>query len=152
MECGRGRKDGGLRRGNVPGYPPGRLGDEMEELADVQNGEHVHSDRQSDTRLEGSQVGYWLLLLAAIYKLKYQEFQPHKAILQGYVEHVSSEQSIELRQRCLNLLTTYDPNQVVGGLEIGFQLIGWACAEAQISPLAPAEFDLEQMKRKGLTQ
>jgi phosphoribosyl-AMP cyclohydrolase len=141
-----------LLQEHSPAYLAARLADELQELADVQNGEHVHSDRQSDTRLEGSQVGYWLLLLAAIYKLKYQEFQPHKAILQGYVEHVSAEQSIELRQRCLNLLTTYDPNQVVQGLEIGFQLIGWACAEAQISPLAPAQFDLEQMKRKGLTQ
>ena len=141
-----------LLQEHSPAYLAARLADELQELADVQNGEHVHSDRQSDTRLEGSQVGYWLLLLAAIYKLKYQEFQPHKAILQGYVEHASAEQSIELQQRCLNLLTTYDPNQVVQGLEIGFQLIGWACAEAQISPLAPAEFDLEQMKRKGLTQ
>jgi len=141
-----------LLQEHSPAYLAARLADELQELADVQNGEHVHSDRQSDTRLEGSQVGYWLLLLAAIYKLKYQEFQPHKAILQGYVEHVSAEQSIELRQRCLNLLTTYDPDQVVQGLEIGFQLVGWACAEAQISPLAPAEFDLEQMKRKGLTQ
>jgi hypothetical protein len=70
--------------------------------------------------------------------------------LQGFAEHVSAEQSIELRQRCLNLLTTYDPLHVVQGLEIGFQLIGWACADAQIIPIAPAEFDLEQMKRKGL--
>jgi hypothetical protein len=31
-------------------------------------------------------------------------------------------------------------------------LIGWACAQAEVSPLAPAEFDLEQMRRKGLTK
>ena len=139
-----------LLQEHSPEYLATRLADELEELAEVQSGEHVHSDRQSDTTLEGSQVGYWLLLLAATYKLPYTEFQPHTAILQGYAEHVSAEQSIELQQRCLSLLTTYDPTQVVQGLEIGFQLIGWACAEAQISPLAPAEFDLEQMKRKGL--
>ncbi len=141
-----------LLQEHSPEYLTARLADELEELAEVQSGEHVHSDRQSDTTLEGSQVGYWLLLLAATYKLQYAEFQPHAAILQGYREHVSAEQSIELRQRCLSLLTTYDPLQVVQGLEIGFQLIGWACAEAQISPLAPAEFDLEQMKRKGLAE
>jgi phosphoribosyl-AMP cyclohydrolase len=141
-----------LLQEHSPAYLAARLADELEELADVQTGEHVHSDRQSDTTLEGSQVGYWLLLLAATYSLQYAEFQPHKAILQGYREHVSAEQSIELQQRCLNLLTTYDPLQVVQGLEIGFQLIGWACAEAQISPLAPAEYDLEQMRRKGLVQ
>lgn len=141
-----------LLQEHSPAYLAARLADELQELAEVQSGEHAHSDRQSDTRLEGSQVGYWLLLLAATYKLQYQEFQPHNSILQGYVEHVSAEQSIELRQRCLSLLTTHDPIHVVQGLEIGFHLIGWACAEAHIGPLAPAEFDLEQMKRKGLTQ
>jgi len=35
-------------------------------------------------------------------------------------------------------------------LQLGFALIGWACAEAGVSPLAPAEFDLAQMRRKGL--
>ncbi|HKV59159.1 MAG TPA: phosphoribosyl-AMP cyclohydrolase [Ktedonobacteraceae bacterium] len=139
-----------LLQEHSPAYLAARLADELQELADVQSGEHVHSDRQSDTTLEGSQVGYWLLLLAATYKFQYQEFQPHKAILQGYAEHVSAEQSIELRQRCLSLLTTYDPIHVVQGLEIGFQLIGWACADAGISPMAPADFDLEQMRRKGL--
>ena len=139
-----------LLQEHSPAYLTARLADELQELAEVQTGEHIHSDRQSDTTLEGSQVGYWLLLLASTYKLYYAEFLPHKTILQGYAEHVSPEQSIELRQRCLNLLTTYDPLYVIQGLEIGFQLIGWACAEAQISPLAPAEFDLEQMKRKGL--
>ncbi len=141
-----------LLQEHSPAYLTARLADELEELAEVQSGEHVHSDRQSDTILEGSQVGYWLMLLAATNKLQYAEFQPHTAILQGYAEHVSAEQSIELQQRCLSLLTTYDPAHVVEGLEIGFQLIGWACAEAQISPLAPAEYDLEQMKRKGLAE
>src|SRR5260370_16286470 len=84
-----------LLQEHSPAYLAARLADELQELADVQNCEHVHSDRQSDTRLEGSQVGYWLLLLAAIYKLKYQEFQPHKAILQGYLEHFNAEQSIQ---------------------------------------------------------
>jgi phosphoribosyl-AMP cyclohydrolase len=139
-----------LLQEHSPAYLTTRLADELQELAEVQTGEHAHSDRQSDTTLEGSQVGYWLFLLAATYKLHYSEFLPHKPLLQGYAEHVSAEQSIELRQRCLTLLTTYDPLHVVQGLEIGFQLIGWACAGAQISPLAPAEFDLEQMKRKGL--
>ena len=141
-----------LLQEHSPAYLAARLADELEELAAVQIGEHVHSDRQLDTILEGSQVGYWLMLLAATYKLQYAEFQPHKAILQGYTEHVSMEQAIELQQRCLSPLTTYDPSHIVEGLALGFQLIGWACAEAQISPLAPAEYDLEQMKRKGLFQ
>ncbi len=86
-----------LLQEHSPAYLTARLADELEELAEVQTGKHVHSDRQSDTILEGSQVGYWLLLLASTNKLQYAEFQPHTAILQGYAEHVSAEQSIELR-------------------------------------------------------
>ena len=141
-----------LLQEHTPAYLAARLADELQELAEVQSGEHVHSDRQSDTTLEGSQVQYWLMLLASTYHLKYQEFLPHLAVLQGFQEHADLEQSIELRQRCLDLLTTTDPTHVIQGLELGFRLVGWACAQAHISPLAPSEFDLEQMKRKGLAQ
>src|SRR5579859_5555906 len=56
------------------GYLVSRLADELQELADVQSGEHIHSGRQPDTILEGSQVGYWLLLLAAARNIAYQNF------------------------------------------------------------------------------
>src|SRR5260370_26454682 len=49
-----------------PAYLAARLADELQELADVQNVEHVHTDRQSDTRLERSQAGYCLPLLASL--------------------------------------------------------------------------------------
>jgi phosphoribosyl-AMP cyclohydrolase len=131
-------------------YLVARLADELEELAEVQSGDHVHVDRQSDTILEGSQVGYWLLLLAATLNLRYDDFTPHASVLQGYQEHYSEEKSIEQQQECLNLLTSNDSSLIRQGLQLGFAFIGWACAEASISPLAPAEFDLEQMRRKGL--
>lgn len=135
-------------------YLVARLADELQELADVQSGEHVHSGRQPDTILEGSQVGYWLLLLAATCNLRYDDFMPHAAILSGYDEQNGDgdEKAIELRQQCLNLLTTHEPSTIVQGLGLGFALIGWACARAGVSPLAPTEFDLEQMRRKGLVK
>ena len=131
-------------------YLVARLADELEELTEVQSGDHVHVDRQSDTTLEGSQVGYWLLLLAATLNLRYDDFMPHISVLHGYQEQYSEEKSIEQQQQCLNLLTSNDSSLIVQGLQLGFALIGWACAEASITPLAPAEFDLEQMRRKGL--
>jgi phosphoribosyl-AMP cyclohydrolase len=135
-------------------YLVARLADELQELADVQSGEHVHSGRQPDTILEGSQVGYWLLLLAATNNMRYDDFMPHASILSGYYEHSndSDEKVIEQRQECLDLLTTHEPSTIVQGLGLGFALIGWACAKAGVSPLAPAEFDLEQMRRKGLVK
>ncbi len=135
-------------------YLVARLADELQELADVQSGEHVHSGRQPDTILEGSQVGYWLLLLAATNNMRYDDFMPHASILSGYYEHAGDddEKAIELRQRCLDLLIANEPSTIVQGLGLGFALIGWACAKAGVSPLAPAEFDLEQMRRKGLVR
>ena len=131
-------------------YLVSRLGDELQELANVQSGEHIHSDRQADTVLEGSQVGYWLLLLAAVKNMQYDDFRPHEAILNGYFNHHDSGWSLEQRQNCLNQLITNEPAIIAHGLRIGFALIGWACAEAHVNPLDPTDFDLAQMRRKGL--
>ena len=133
-------------------YLVSRLADELQELADVQRGEHVHSGKQPDTILEGSQVGYWLLLLAATAKLQYDDFTPHLSILRGYNEHNSADVGMPFiaSEHCLKLLSIHEPSMIVQGLQLGFTLIGWACAQAGLSPLTPAEFDLEQMRRKGL--
>ena len=131
-------------------YLVSRLSDELQELAEVQSGTHVHAGQQPDTILEGSQVGYWLLLLAATKNLSYDAFTPHTSILRGYQAHYSTSQAIEQQQQCLSLLAAHESSTVAQGLHLGFALIGWACAEVGVSPSAPAEFDLEQMRRKGL--
>lgn len=129
-------------------YLVARLGDELQELTDVQEGTHVHSGRQDDTILEASQVGYWLMLLAATRNIKYDEVRPHEAILRGYA--TPGHQTLEQAQECLNLLISELPAETVAGLTMGFTTIGRACAEACVSPLAPAEYDMAQMRRKGL--
>lgn len=131
-------------------YLVSRLADELQEMTDVKSGEHVHIDQQSDTILEGSQVGYWLLLLAAVKKIRYDDFKPHVAVLDGYYEQHDLGWSVEQQQNCLSLLGGNETAMIVQGLQIGFALLGWACAEARVSPLDPAEFDLAQMRRKGL--
>jgi phosphoribosyl-AMP cyclohydrolase len=140
------------------GYLTARLADELQELTGVQSGEHVHAGQQPDTILEGSQVAYWLLLLAATSNLRYDDFIPHLSIIQGYTEGLTTkhsstiEKAIEQQQNCLNLLATEKRSQMIQGFHIGFTLIGWACAQADINPLAPSEYDIEQMRRKGLIQ
>lgn len=135
-----------------PGYLVARLADELQELADVQSGEHVHSGRQADTILEGSQVQYWLLLVATTLNIPYDDFTPHISILKGYRAGMARSEGneIEQRQNCLDLLASNEPSLVAQGLDLGFTLVGEACTQAGVSPLAPAEFDLEQMRRKGL--
>jgi phosphoribosyl-AMP cyclohydrolase len=133
-------------------YLVSRLADELQELADVQTGEHVHSGRQLDTILEGSQVGYWLFLIAAGLNVPYNDFAPHAALLDGYRGQYSEAKAIEQRQECLSLVPDEQAATVVRGLSLGFAQIGWASAVAGINPLEPAEYDLDQMRRKGLVK
>jgi len=134
------------------GYLMARLADELQELAGVQSGVHVHTNKEDDTMLEASQVAYWLFLVAATDNMRYDDFMPHASILSGYHEQYSEGKAIEQQQDCLSLLSAKARNTIVQGLHLGFALIGWACAEAGVSPLAPAEFDLGQMRRKGLVR
>ncbi|HET8840360.1 MAG TPA: phosphoribosyl-AMP cyclohydrolase [Ktedonobacteraceae bacterium] len=125
-----------------------RLGDELQELADVQAGVHVHIGRRDDTVLEASQVGYWLMLIAAVRNIKYDEVYPHEAILNGYA--IPGPQSLEQAEECLSLLISEKREENIQGLIMGFTTIGRTCAEAGVSPLEPAEYDMVQMRRKGL--
>ncbi len=133
-------------------YLVSRLADELQELIDVQSGEHTHAGREPDTILEGSQVGYWLFLIAATIHLNYNDFTPHEALLRGYQERYNEERMIELWQECLSLVAQSQTTTIAKGLQLGFSLVGWACAEAKISPIMPVEFDLDQMRRKGLVR
>ncbi len=72
--------------------------------------------------------------------------------MSGYYEQYTEGKAIEQQQDCLSLLSVNEPKTIIQGLHLGFALIGWASAAAQVSPLAPAEFDLEQMRRKGLVK
>ncbi len=129
-------------------YLAARLGDELQELADVQAGTHVHTGRQADTVLEASQVGYWLMLLATTSNIRYDEVKPHEAILRGYT--ITTPQTFEQAEECLNLIISPQRTDLIQGLTLGFTTIGRTCAEAAISPLAPAEYDIMQMRKKGL--
>lgn len=129
-----------------------RLADELQELADVQSGRHVHTGRQEDTILEGSQVGYWLFLLAASCRLAYGDFVPHVALLSGYNESCSEAGVMERREECVRLLSEDERGSVVEGLQMGFGIVGWACSEAGVSVMGPGEYDLGEMRGKGLVK
>ena len=109
---------------------------------------HVQTGRREDNILEASQVGYWLMLIAAVKGIKYDEVYPHEAILRGYA--ISSPQTLEQAEECLSLLISEEYAENVQGLVLGFTTIGRTCAEAGVSPIEPAEYDMIQMRRKGL--
>jgi hypothetical protein len=127
-----------------------RLSNELAELVGVQTGEHVHTGLPEDTALEGSQVGYWLFLIAAVSGIEYDQFNPHTALLKGFTGKYTLENVAELCRRTVQLASSQDLIQVAHGLIMGFDIIGWACVSAGISPFVPAEYDLAQMRQKGL--
>lgn len=127
-----------------------RLSNELEELVGVQTGEHKHIGVPEDTALEGSQVGYWLFLIAAINGITYDQFNPHTALLKGFTGKYTLGGISEMRLSAVRLTSEQDPVQLVHGLMVGFDIIGWACFSAGVSPLAPVEYDLAQMRQKGL--
>jgi phosphoribosyl-AMP cyclohydrolase/phosphoribosyl-ATP pyrophosphohydrolase len=57
-----------------------RIADELTELADVLAGEHRHSDPDSDTRLEASQVIYWLLVEVIRLGYGWEQVRPDLAL------------------------------------------------------------------------
>ena len=57
-----------------------RIADELTELAGVLAGEHQHSDPESDTRLEASQVIYWLLIEALRLGYSWEQVRPDVAL------------------------------------------------------------------------
>ena len=139
-----------LLQDHSPSYLISRLSDELQELIDVLHGEHKHTGREQDTILEGSQVGYWLFLLASTCFLRYDDFLPHRALLEGYNGQWSEDRAIEQWQECMNFLSAYQQSSVAQGIQQGFGVVGWACAESKVSVFAPVEYDVEQMRRKGL--
>src|SRR5207245_1366740 len=86
-------------------YLMARLADELQELAGVQSGVHVHTNKEDDTVLEASQEAYWLFLVAATDNMRYDDFMPHASILSGYHEQYSEGKAIEQQQDCLSLLS-----------------------------------------------
>ena len=57
-----------------------RIADELTELAGVLAGEHRHSDPKSDTRLEASQVIYWLLIEVIRLGYGWEQVRPDLAL------------------------------------------------------------------------
>ena len=88
--------------------------------------------------------------MAATHSIRFDEMAPHIAILNGFTNTYSEDRVIELPQESLNLLASGLHDQIISGLQLSFTFIGWACASAGVSPLAPTQADLDQMRRKGL--
>ncbi len=122
-----------------------RAGEELAELAGVLSGAHVHNAPAEDVILEGRQVCYWLLLLAAAIHLPYEAFTPHLQLRSGFEGDDTLDAAIasEFAQQ------PYQGEQeILHDIATGLHYVGAACRQQSVSLLALAEAELGDLEQK----
>lgn len=124
----------------------GRLVEELTELQGVVLGTHVHDGFPQDVVLEGYEVFYWAVCLAVAQGAGYAEIDPAANLQNGFAQPQLAAQPLgDLFQRLISTTTGADDSQTI---RQALELVGRACAFAQIDPAQLLERDLTEMRQK----
>jgi phosphoribosyl-AMP cyclohydrolase len=126
-----------------------RIADELRELAGVLNGDHRHSDQQSDLILEASQVIYWVLLQALREGATWDTLRPDRALATSESQ-ISATTVVRLLRAEAERWSTLAPDEVDFGAaaHATLTLVGQACMSAQLDSLEAVKADIAELESR----
>ncbi len=123
-----------------------RLGDELEELAGVLDGSHVHSTFEADVLLESTQVLYWTILVALRANVSWDRLRPDRA-LQTAADGMTPDLIAKLvRAEADSWRVAPAPgSQPAARAHAVLALVGQTCQIAGRAPIDPVTADLREL-------
>jgi phosphoribosyl-AMP cyclohydrolase len=126
----------------------GRVADELEELAGVLDGTHVHATPDQDAVLEGSQSLYWLVVAALLAGLDWTDVRPDRALTTTIDTLESSTIARLLRSEAASWrdgTRSIAPERVHAAISI----VAQAAVSAGTSPAELIAHDLTDLRKKS---
>ncbi len=123
-----------------------RLGDELEELAGVLDGSHVHSTFEADVLLESTQVLYWTILVALRANVSWDRLRPDRA-LQTAADGMTPDLIAKLVRAEADFwrIAPAPGSQPAARAHAVLALVGQACQIAGRAPIDPVTADLREL-------
>jgi len=131
------------------GTLPRRVADELRELAGVLDGTHRHHDPRSDALLEGTQVLYWVLLVALRAGVTWDQLRPDRALATREDSLAPGTAARLLRAAAGRWGTdTAHARDVAARCHATLALAAQACAAAGITPDELLAADLAELRAR----
>ena len=126
-----------LHECDIP-YLRSRLRDELQELAGVVEGTHSHRTPPEDVVLEGSQICYWVYVLALCSGISYEQLSPRAWLEGGLKKGAASEHSGEG--------VPADEAGLLPILQTALAFVAASCAALGVDTREVVRYDLSQMR------
>lgn len=120
-----------------------RIQDELQELAGVLDGTHIHSNQQEDALLESSQCAYWIVVECLRRGIGYDAVRPDRAldVPEATVDAITA--SLVLRAEALSLA------EITAGTAMHLlRMIAEAVRTLDIDPRSVIERDMAELESK----
>jgi phosphoribosyl-AMP cyclohydrolase len=143
-------ESGTSRRLRDPGADlDGRVADELRELAGVLTGEHRHGDLATDALLEGSQVLYWLALVAVRAGVTWGELRPDRALVTAEADLDPGVAAGLLRAEAAHWSAHAQvPGPLAARCHAAMALVAQAVRSVQVPPITLVKKDLADLESR----